>query len=186
MDGRDRAYTVDAMKTWVKLAVLAVAAVVATQLLVRPGGPAGGKESGVAAPKLVLPGLDGHPIDLASFRGKVVAVNFWATWCGPCRMEMPELAEVWTENRDRCFELLGVAEESGREDVLRTAPSIPYPILLDERAEALEPWGVQGYPITVLVDPEGRVRQTFRGALSKRRLESAIRPLLPATCPAKS
>ena len=116
----------------------------------------------------------------------LTVVDFWATWCGPCRMEMPELAEVWTENRDRCFELLGVAEESGREDVLRAAPSIPYPILLDERAEALESWGVQGYPITVLVDPEGRVRQTFRGALSKRRLESAIRPLLPATCPAKS
>jgi cytochrome c biogenesis protein CcmG/thiol:disulfide interchange protein DsbE len=173
------------MKSWVKLAVLAVAAVAATQLLVRPrpGGQAG---SGAAAPELVLPGLDGRKVDLASLRGKVVAVNFWATWCGPCLLEMPELAEVWSENRDRCFELLGVAEESGREDVLRAAPSIPYPILLDERAEALQAWGVQGYPMTVLVDAEGRVRQTFRGALSKRRLEAAIRPLLPATCPARS
>jgi cytochrome c biogenesis protein CcmG/thiol:disulfide interchange protein DsbE len=174
------------MKSWVKLAILAVAAVVAIQLLVRPADPGGRGASGVAAPKLVLPALDGRPVDLASLRGKVVAVNFWATWCGPCRLEMPELAEVWSENRDRCFELLGVAEESGREDVLRAASSIPYPILLDERAEALEPWGVQGYPITVVVDAEGKVRQTFRGALSKRRLETAIRPLLPATCPAKS
>ncbi len=174
------------MRSWVKLAILAAAAVVAIQLFVRPAGPAAQKGGGVAAPKLVLPGLDGRPIDLASYRGKVVAVNFWATWCGPCRLEMPELAEVWTENRSRCFELLGVAEESGREDVLRAAPSIPYPILLDERAEAIEPWGVQGYPITVVVDADGKVRQTFRGALSKRRLESAIQPLLPATCPARS
>ncbi len=170
------------MKSWMKAALLAVAAVVAIQMLVRPADPGGRGAGGVAAPKLVLPALDGRPVDLASLRGKVVAVNFWATWCGPCRLEMPGLAEVWSENRDHCFELLGVAEESGREDVLRAASSIPYPILLDERAEALESWGVQGYPITVVVDAEGKVRQTFRGALSKRRLETAIRPLLPATC----
>ncbi len=174
------------MNRWLKLVLLAVAAVVAMQLLFRPGAGSGTAASGEAAPRLALPGLDGRPVDLASLRGKVVAVNFWASWCGPCQLEMPELAEVWREHHDRCFELLGVAEESAREDVARLAPGIPYPILLDERAEALEPWGIQGYPITVLVDPEGKVRQVFRGALSKRRLESAIQPLLPATCPARS
>src|SRR5512138_766010 len=173
------------MNRWLKLALLALAAVVATQLLFRPGGSAPAA-SGEAAPRLALPGLDGRPVDLASLRGKVVAVNFWASWCGPCQLEMPELADVWREHHDRCFELLGVAEESARADVARIAPSVPYPILLDERAEALGPWGVQGYPITVIVDAEGNVRQVFQGALSKRRLEAAIQPLLPATCPARS
>jgi cytochrome c biogenesis protein CcmG/thiol:disulfide interchange protein DsbE len=173
------------MNRWLKLVLLSVAAVVAMQLLVRSPG-SGPPASAGAAPRLALPDLDGHRVDLASLRGKVVAVNFWATWCGPCALEMPDLAEVWRENRDRCFELLGVAEESARADVARMAPSIPYPILLDERAEAIGPWAIEGYPITVLVDPEGNVRQTFRGALSKRRLEAAIRPLLPATCPARS
>ncbi len=169
-----------------KLAVLAVAAVVATQLFFRQADSSPPKGGGVPAPRLSLPRLDGPAVDLSSFRGKVVAVNFWATWCPPCQMEIPELAQVWRENRDHCFELLGVAEESGREDVARMAPSIPYPILLDQRAEALQSWGIDGYPITVLVDADGKVRQTFRGPLTKHRLEAAIRPLLPSTCPAKS
>lgn len=170
------------MNSWAKLAVLAVAAVVVTQLLVQRSSP--GLDEGAPAPGLSLPALDGRRVDLASLRGKVVAVNFWASWCGPCLTEIPELAQVWTEHRGRCFELLGVAEESAREDVLRMAQGIPYPILMDERAEALAPWGVQGYPRTVLVDAEGKVRKVFQGALSKRTLEAAIRPLLPASCSA--
>ena len=111
-------------------------------------------------------------------------MNFWATWCPPCREELPQLAEVWTEHRGRCFELLGVAEESAREDVARMASAIPYPVLLDERAEALAPWGVSGYPVTYLLDTEGNVSQVFTGGVRKAQLEEAIRPLLPATCPA--
>jgi cytochrome c biogenesis protein CcmG/thiol:disulfide interchange protein DsbE len=171
------------MNRWIKLAVLVVAAVVVTQLLVR-GGRSSSTGSGQAAPPLALRDLGGRTVDLQGLRGKVVAVNFWATWCPPCRMEMPELAEVWTQNRGRCFELLGVAEESARADIERVAPQIPYPILLDERAEAITPWGVEGYPRTVLVDAEGNVRQVFEGAIGKRQLEEAIRPLLPASCPA--
>jgi len=168
------------MNSWAKLAVLAVTAFVVTQLLVQNGQPA--LAAGEPAPPLVLPDLQGRPVDLASYRGKVVAVNFWASWCAPCVVEIPELGEVWGEHRDRCFELLGVAEESARADVLRMAPSIPYPILLDERASALAPWRVQGYPRTYIVDVEGNVRKVFQGAVRKRQLEEAIRPLLPASC----
>jgi cytochrome c biogenesis protein CcmG/thiol:disulfide interchange protein DsbE len=173
------------MNRWIKLALLAVAAVVGGQLLARGAG-APSTASGDAAPPLALPDLQGKRVDLSSLRGKVVAVNFWASWCGPCQAELPELAEVWRAHRDRCFELLGVAEESAHEDVARLAPSIPYPILMDTRAEALAPWRVEGYPRTYLVDPEGKVRRVFLGALRRGQLEDAIRPLLPATCPARS
>ncbi len=172
------------MKAWIKLAVLVVAAVVATQLLLRR--PAPRVEHGKPAPALALPDVSGRHVDLASLKGKVVAVNFWATWCPPCQLEIPELAEVWQENRDRCFEMLGVAEESAREDVQRMTSQIPYPILLDERATALSPWGVPGYPRTYVVDTAGNVRQVFEGAIRKRQLEEAIAPLLPKTCPARS
>ncbi len=168
------------MKSWVKLAILVVAAVVVTQLLVQRSAPK--VTPGELAPPLKLADLQGRTVDLASLRGKAVAVNFWATWCGPCQLEMPELAELWQERKDRCFELLGVAEESGREDVERSARTIPYPILVDERAEAAAAWRVLGYPHTYVVSPEGKVVQVFRGAVRKAELEDALRPILPASC----
>ena len=170
------------MHRWLKIAVLVVAAIVAAQLLVQRAAPP--RATGDRAPPLALADLNGHRIDVAKLRGKVVAVNFWATWCPPCRQEMPELAQFWTEHRGRCFELLGVAEESAREDVARMAASIPYPVMVDERAEALTPWGVSGYPVTYVLDAEGNVRQVFTGGISKGQLQDAVQPLLPATCPA--
>ncbi len=170
------------MDRLLKLALVAVVAVVAAQLLVHRTGSR--KADGHAAPSLVLPDLAGRTVDLASLRGKVVAVNFWASWCPPCRAEIPELSQVWRAHRGRCFELLGVAEESGREDVAAMAQSIPYPVLLDAGATALQPWGVPAFPRTYLVDVDGKVRHVFSGALDERSLTEAIAPLLPASCPA--
>lgn len=169
------------MKRWLRFALLAVAAVIVAQLLLQRSTPT--FTAGESHPPLALPDLDGRTVDLADLRGKVVAVNFWATWCGPCQAELPALAKVWRDHQDRCFELLGVAEESAREDLLRVAPSIPYPILVDERAIAVGPWRVPGYPRTVVVDAEGKVRETFQGAVHAAQLAAAIRPLLPASCP---
>jgi cytochrome c biogenesis protein CcmG/thiol:disulfide interchange protein DsbE len=64
------------------------------------------------------------------------------------------------------------------------AKAIPYPVVVDERAEALAPWGVTGYPITYVVDTEGSVRHVFTGGISRQQLSDAVKPLLPATCPA--
>jgi cytochrome c biogenesis protein CcmG/thiol:disulfide interchange protein DsbE len=167
-----------------KLLLLVVAALIGGQLVGRSLRHAEPPPAGAGAPPLALPDLRGRTVDLATLRGKVVAVNFWASWCGPCRAEMPALSRVWSEHQGRCFELLGVAEESAREDVARVAASLPYPVLLDERAEALRPWAVEGYPHTSIIDADGRVRHVFNGGISKEELEDAIRPLLPATCPA--
>jgi cytochrome c biogenesis protein CcmG/thiol:disulfide interchange protein DsbE len=170
------------MNRWLKILLLVVTAVIVTQLLVQRAAPP--SSTGDRAPPLALPDLNGRHVDLARLRGKVVAVNFWATWCSPCRDEIPELAQFWTEQKGRCFELVGVAEESAREDVAKVAASIPYPVVVDERAEAIGSWGVQGYPMTFVVDPEGNVRNVFTGGISREQLEGAVKPLLPATCPA--
>jgi len=177
------------MKAWLKLAVLAAAAVVAAQFLVHR--PPRDFELGGPAPALALPDLAGRRVDLSGLKGRVVALNFWATWCGPCLLEIPELAEVWRRSRKegRCFELLGVAEESGsRAQVASEAErlDIPYPVLLDADGSVAETFRVPSYPRTYLIDAQGNVRRVFDGAVRRRTLEDALLPLLataPAACP---
>jgi cytochrome c biogenesis protein CcmG/thiol:disulfide interchange protein DsbE len=183
------------MKRWLQLALLAVAAVVVAEILVRAHfetAPAVAPEPDIAAltapaaPDLSLRTMSGTRVDLKDLRGKVVAVNFWATWCGPCRQEMPELAEVWRSHHDRCFELLGVAGDSARQDIERMAKGIPYPVLFDERGEAVDAWSVLSFPRTFVLDTQGRVRQVFRGMIGKAELAQAVDPLLPRSCPGRS
>ncbi len=184
--GRRARYTLRAMKPWLKIALLVLLAVAAGRLLASRERPS--VAAGATAPALSLPDLDGRTVDLGSLRGRVVAVNFWASWCAPCQAEIPELTQVWRSHRDRCFELLGVAEDSGaREDVALAARKlgVPYPVLLDLDGRAGERYRVEGYPRTYVIDAEGRVRGVFDGAIRGRTLEEAIRPLLPraGSCP---
>jgi cytochrome c biogenesis protein CcmG/thiol:disulfide interchange protein DsbE len=181
------------MTRWLQLAVLAIAAVVVAEVISRDREPSAGPPPrpgaavrAPAAPELSLRGLDGKPVDLKEFRGKVVAVNFWATWCGPCVEEIPELAELWRDRHGSCFELLGVAGMSNRHDIEQMARSIPYPVLLDDDGAALDAWSVTSFPRTFVLDPQGRVRQVFRGMIDRQQLAQVVEPLLPSTCPGKS
>jgi cytochrome c biogenesis protein CcmG/thiol:disulfide interchange protein DsbE len=177
------------MKNWLKLSLLALLAFAATQIYLQRGSRNPGVPSGAPAPEFTLPDTSGTLVSLEALRGKVVAVNFWATWCGPCREEIPDLAKVYAAHRGKCFEMLGVAEESGgRDEVLPVAQKlgVNYPVLLDDEGKAGDAFRIPGYPRTFLIDVDGRIRKIFEGPVGSEDLERALAPLLseaPASCP---
>jgi thiol-disulfide isomerase/thioredoxin len=168
------------MGRWIKLGLVGLVALLLAEVLLR--SPEHHPAEGQPAPPLSLRRLDGTPLDLAALRGTVVAVNFWATWCAPCRAELPELAAARQDAQGRCLEVVGVAEESAREDVAEVARRLPYPVVVDPRAGAAAAWGVTAYPRTYLVDREGRVNTVFFGALDRQRLLAAAAPLQDPAC----
>ena len=168
------------MNRWLKFALLAVAAVAVSELLLYRARSAR-SPSDVDAPAFSLPDVNGKQTSLASLKGRVVALNFWATWCGPCREEIPELAKVYDAHRGQCFEMLGVAEESGpREQVAAAAQrfGINYPVLLDDEGKAGDAFRIPAYPRTFLIDARGRIRKVFQGAVERDDVERALAPLL--------
>lgn len=161
------------MRAWG--AVMVAALLAAGRAEARPG-PAR------AAPALSLPDLDGRRVTLADLRGRVVVVNFWATWCVPCTFEIPGIAALWRREHAACLDVLGIAEDSGgREPITRAARQlhIPYPVLLDRDGAVARRYRVPGFPFTFVIDRAGRVRRVFDGYADARELEAAVRPLLP-------
>lgn len=116
--------------------------------------------TGYAAPEFTLPDLQGRIHRLADLRGKVVFLNLWATWCPPCRMEMPGMERLYQQLKDRDFVMLAVAEDEGGTEAV--APFIreaglTFPVLLDPEATLSPRYGVTGYPETFIIDRDGQV-----------------------------
>lgn len=114
-----------------------------------------------AAPALKLPDLDGQVHDLAELRGKVVLINFWATWCPPCRREMPSLERLRQRLADRGLAVVAVDVGEDADTVFsftgQLEPAPAFPLLLDRDSRAMQAWKVKGLPTTFVVDAQGRV-----------------------------
>ena len=109
------------------------------------------------APTLALPDLDDKPVDLARYRGKVVLVNFWATWCPPCRKEFPSLGRVRKLFKAAEFEVLAVNVGEDPETAFSFAGAVDFPIIFDRDSQAMARWQVKGLPSTYVVDRRGRL-----------------------------
>ncbi len=119
-----------------------------------------------AAP-LVLPALGGGTTDLEQLRGKVVLVNFWATWCPPCRKEMPSMNRLNQLMHGQPFAILGVNAGDSAEAIHAFLLQTPvnFPILLDEEGTSLKPWQAFVFPTSYVVDKRGRVRMGLFGSI---------------------
>ncbi len=124
-----------------------------------------GDLAGQSAPDFALKSSTGENLRLSEFRGDVVMVNFWATWCGPCRQEMPLLDELYTRYQRVGFNLLGVNidDDSRRAMQMVDELGVSFPVLFDARKEVSKLYDVDAMPVTVLVDREGNVRHVHHG-----------------------
>ena len=120
---------------------------------------------GQAAPDFALKSSTGENLRLSEYRGDVVMVNFWATWCGPCRQEMPLLDDLYTKYGRVGFTLLGVNidDDSRRAMKMIEELSVSFPVLFDESKSVSKLYEVEAMPVTVLVDKEGIVRHVHHG-----------------------
>lgn len=120
---------------------------------------------GQVAPDFALKSSTGENLRLSEYRGNVVMINFWATWCGPCRQEMPLLDELYTRYERVGFSLLGVNidDDSRRAMQMIEDLGVSFPVLFDARKEVSKLYEVEAMPVTVLVDREGNVRHVHHG-----------------------
>ena len=121
--------------------------------------------TGKPAPDFALKSSTGENLRLSEFRGDVVMINFWATWCGPCRQEMPLLDELYSRYNRVGFNLLGVNidDDSSRAmDMIREL-GVNFPVLFDSRKEVSKMYDVDAMPVTVIVDRTGNVRFVHQG-----------------------
>ncbi len=141
---------------------LLLACVVALTL---PGLAEAAATPGSVAPDFALAARDGGKVRLADLKGQVVMINFWATWCGPCRQEMPLLAQLNTKYEPLGFTLLGVNVEPDSTAAVTWLKGMPvtFPILFDTDSAVAGSFGVEGMPSTVFVDRKGQVRYIHRG-----------------------
>ncbi len=170
---------------WIMAALVAAAGT--TAYLTFSGNPLSQGEAafaatGPSAPDFTLPTLaGGSSLKLSDYKGKVVLVNFWATWCPPCREEIPDFIKVRNSLNAKGFEIIGIAMDEGGAKVV--APfakeyGISYPLVLGNRDVTKSYGGIRGIPTSFLIDRDGRISQKWVGMISEETLEKAVKAVL--------
>ncbi len=156
-------------------------AFVAVRLWPQVAAVVGAGRPGELAPDLVVESLEGERLSLSELRGSVVLVNFWATWCPPCRVEMPGFQSIYEDYRDEGFVILGLSTDVGSGRAVReflAEREIDYPVAQVGEAEKRAFGGVPLLPTSILVDRDGFIRHRVEGFFAPPALRAAVRRLV--------
>ena len=173
----------NARGVWLGIGI-ALAVVIAAVFFYMPSaqtaGPAG--LVGRTAPDFSALDLAGRPVSLADYRGKIVVVNLWASWCPPCRAEMPDLQKLATAFRSRGVVVLGVdqGESAQRARAFADALGITYPVLVDDGQQSGGIYAAFGLPTTIVVGRDGVVVKGVDGPLAYAEMQAVVAPLVDA------
>jgi peroxiredoxin len=133
------------------------------------------------APDFTLEDANGQPVTLSDFRGKVVLLNFWATWCTPCRIEIPWFVDMEREFKDEGFAVIGISMDEDGWDAVKPFMSdmkVNYRMVLGTEELAQLYSGVQALPTSFIIDRDGRIATSHAGIVSRKTFEEEIRALL--------
>jgi len=142
------------------------------------------KTNGSPAPDFELTSLDGKQVKLSDFRGQAVLLNFWATWCSPCKIEMPWFVDLQKQYGPQGLAVVGVAmDDASKDDIAKFAKDmgVNYPILLGKEAVGEAYGGVQFLPTTFYIDRKGRVVERVFGLTGKSEIEDNVKKALATT-----
>ena len=145
-----------------------------------PPGPVE-RPGGEAAPSFTLQDLNGKPVNLSDFKGKVVILDFWATWCPPCVMEIPHFIELHEQYKDQGFAMVGISLDRQGVGVVESFVQkyrVNYPILMADGQVDKAYGGITGIPTTFVIDAAGNIRQKYVGYRDKAVFEADIKALL--------
>lgn len=168
-------------KVFAAFAILLIGVYVATRHRSKPAELALGRIAEIhsLAPELSLTDLDGKKLELSSYRGKVIVLNFWATWCEPCRAEIPRFVDLQNKYRDRGFQVLGISLDDNPKPVRSFYQQFKmnYPVAVGDANVAERYGGILGLPVNFVIDRDGRIYAKHSGEMAPSLVENEIQSL---------